>query len=222
MPVRARAGTESTIPSIAIIGAGSVGLNLGARLSRSGVDVLFVVRRAESARAIEHQGVSVGDPASGEVWSADIASDKWLKLCVNLTSAPNALIARADHRDPRFAEIKALLVEEARDALRAAGIRAASCDGRDRSLDEEIAHIRGSVASGESFRALPLFNAVWGALSRPGKSLEVDLYHQRIIGLGCTHGVATPSHERVLEALLRAHQLRLGPECLRVDELVVQ
>ena len=63
---------------------------------------------------------------------------------------------------------------------------------------------------------------VWGALSHAGKSLEADLYHQRIIELGRTHGVATPAHARMLDALLRAHQLHLGPECLRVDDLFLQ
>jgi 2-dehydropantoate 2-reductase len=329
---------ECTIGQIAIIGAGSVGLNLGARLSRSGSDVLFVVRRPEVARAIESEGVSVSDPGRGETWSAparavvgtgggvlvghvaivcvrtpesagiadalqrnapgtpvvsaqndvtneailaehledvmglvvrqtctqqddrsvraggsgrvivgrhprgvdegvrglaqvferagfdvgcseDIAADKWLKLCVNLTSAPNALIQRSDHRDPRFAELKARLLEEARDALAAAGIPARSGDGRDRSLQEEIDATRASSADGTSFRPLPLFNAVWGALTHSGKPLEADLYHRRIIDLGRTHGVPTPVHTRTLSALLSAYEQRLGPECYDVSQI---
>jgi 2-dehydropantoate 2-reductase len=332
---------ECSIVQIAIIGAGSVGLNLGARLSRSGSDVLFVVRRPEVARAIESEGVSVSDPGSGEAWTAraravvgtsenvlagrvaivcvrtpetaavaealqrdaprapvvsaqndvtneatlaerfedvmglvvrqtctqqddrsvraggsgrvvigrhprgvdagvrdlaqvfehagfdvgcseDIGADKWLKLCLNLTSAPNALIRRSDHRDPGFAELKARLLEEARDALDAAGIRATSGDGRDPSLQEEIERTRASAAEGTSLRPLPLFNAVWGALTYDGKPLEADLYHQRIIELGCSHGVSTPLHTRTLSALLSAHEQRLGPECYELSHFGIQ
>lgn len=151
--------------------------------------------------------------------SERISEDKWLKLCVNLTSAPNALIRRSDHCLDAFAEVKVRLLEEARATLQAAGIVARSCDGRDRSLDEEVAHHRESVARGTSARAIPLYNQVWRSL-RDGAPLEADGYHERIISLGAAHGVATPANRHVLRALRRAHRARTGPEQLAAADLL--
>jgi 2-dehydropantoate 2-reductase len=326
---------------LSIVGAGAIGLNLGARLGRAGCEVLFVVLRPEVARAIEGDGVRITDPATGEHrqsaaravvgpasaaarlergpvllcvranqteslavslarcapnatlvstqndvdneaklalhfssvigmavrqtctlesdnvvrasgsgrvilgrhprgtdaevrelaqaleragfdvgLSQEIAEDKWLKLCVNLTSPANALIRRQDHRSRAFVEIKARLLEEARAALDAAGIVARSCDGRDRSLDEEIRHQRSSLELGTSLRTLPLYNAVWAALRHQGKSLEADRYHQRIIDIARQHGTPATTHETMLRALLHAWKQRLGPECYGAEELL--
>lgn len=151
--------------------------------------------------------------------SRDLASDRWLKLCVNLMSAPNALVLRQDHETRDFVEVKARLLEEARAVLAAAGIGAASCDGRDRSLDDEIAHQRAALASGTSARALPLYNQVWSAL-RHGGPLEADGYYRTILDLAERHGVAAPVNERVLALLLRAADGSRGPESLRAAELL--
>ena len=151
--------------------------------------------------------------------SRDLGSDRWLKLCLNLLSAPNALVVRQDHASRDFVEAKARLLEEARDVLGAAGIRAASCDGRDRSLDEEISSQRASLEQGTSARNLPLYNQVWSAL-RGGGSLEADAYHRSICELGRVHGVATPSNARMLELLLLAAREARGPESLRAAELL--
>jgi len=149
--------------------------------------------------------------------SARLAEDRWLKLCINLMSAPNALIRRSDHRTRAFVEVKARLLEEARDALAAAGIAARSCDGRDRSLDEEIAWQRTSLATGESLRALPIFNQVWSAL-RHGGSLEADAYHERILGLAAAAGLAAPVNARVLEVLRLQASAGAGPESVGAEE----
>jgi hypothetical protein len=50
---------------------------VGARLARAGCDVLFLVRRPEAARAIERDGVTLEDPASGERFSARVAAAVW-------------------------------------------------------------------------------------------------------------------------------------------------
>ncbi len=342
-----------------VVGAGSVGLNLGARLARAGCEVHFVVRSPQAARAIRRQGVRVIDPETGQAWrvraqavagvedaaellrevpallcarasdteaiaasiaqsapgatlvsaqndvdneaklaryfplviglcvrqtctrvgsravralgggrvvigvhpapgipgeaavdgtqadtaqaesahtvealasafrhagydvgiSRRIAEDKWLKLCVNLMSAPNALVVRSDHTRWAFVEVKARLLEEARAALATAGITARSCDGRDRSLQEEIHYQRESLALGTSARRAKVYNAVWMAL-HSGAALEADRYHQRILDLARTHGLAAPTNQRVLEALQRAEREALGPESLRADELL--
>jgi 2-dehydropantoate 2-reductase len=151
--------------------------------------------------------------------SERIREDQWLKLCVNLMSAPNALVRPAEHASAAFVELKARLLEEARDALAAARIRAASCDGRDRGLDEEIAFQRASLADGRSARRVPLYNHVWTGL-REGRPLEAPAYHRRILELAAHHGVAAPRNARVLEALGLAQREGRGPECFGAEELL--
>jgi 2-dehydropantoate 2-reductase len=151
--------------------------------------------------------------------SERIREDQWLKLCVNLTSAPNALVRPAEHETPEFVEAKARLLEEARDALAAAGIRAASCDGRDRSLDAEIAYQRKALAAGTSARKVPLYNHVWTGL-REGRALEAPGYHRRILDLAAANGLQAETNRRVLAALERAEREKLGPECFGAAELL--
>lgn len=152
--------------------------------------------------------------------SEDIHADKWLKLTRNMLSSANALIRKSDHETREFVEIKARILEEARAALDSAGISTRSCDGRDRSLDEEIAHQRRSLELGTSARSLPLYNAVWAALRQPGKSLEADAYHRRVIALATRHGLRAPAHEVMLEAVVEAWRKRRGPERHGAAELL--
>ena len=320
---------------LTIVGAGSVGLTLAARLARAGQPVRLVTRGADAARAIRERGIELEDPASGATWrvraaaqaeppagetgfvllcvrapdtdaavaalaaaspaarlvnvqngvegdavaarrfarvigavyrhpcmrvaenrvrvlgagrmvvgahpagaGADVAEvaallraagydvgvsprigeDRWLKLCVNLMSGPNALVRRSEHATRAFTEGKARLLEEARDALTAASIAARSCDGRDRSLDAEIAFQRGALERGDALRALPVFNSVWAGLPS-GAPLEADAHHRAILELGARHQIATPTNQRALAALERAARERLGPECCGVEIL---
>jgi len=151
--------------------------------------------------------------------SQDLAQDRWLKLCVNLMSAPNALIRREDHATKAFVQIKVRLLEEAKAAILACGVAAHSCDGRDRSLDEEIAHQGGALARGDSARALPLYNDVWSSLDR-GLTPEALGYHQRVLDLAARHGLPTPMNARVLEALRHAVAKRRGPESASAADLL--
>ena len=57
------------------------------------------------ARRLRAAGYDVGV-------SERINADKWLKLCINLMSAPTALIRREDHTGRAFVEIKTRLLEE--------------------------------------------------------------------------------------------------------------
>ena len=152
--------------------------------------------------------------------SERIGADQWLKLAVNLMSAPNALVVRDDHETQAFVDTKVRLLEEAHAALEAAGIEARSCDGRDRSLAEEIAFQRESLARGTSARRLPVYNQVWSAL-RHGGPLEADRYHRRILVLAARHGLVAPQNARVHEAVLEAFQQKRGPECLRAADLSI-
>ena len=151
--------------------------------------------------------------------SASIGRDKWLKLCVNLMSAPNALVRRPDHGTAEFVEVKVRLLTEARSALAAAGIDATPCDARDRTLDAEIRFQREALARGTSARAIPLYNQVWTSLRR-AVLLEADGYHERILGLARTHGVPAPVNALVLERLREAAGRSLGPECYTARELL--
>jgi len=152
--------------------------------------------------------------------SEHIGADQWLKLAINLMSAPNALVLREDHESQAFVRVKVRLLEEARAALLAAGIEARSCDGRDRSLDEEIAFQGESLSRGTSSRRLPVYNQVWSAL-RHGGPLEADSYHRRILDLATEHGLEAKQNARVLEAVVEAWTTKRGPECLRADNLLV-
>ena len=149
--------------------------------------------------------------------SPRIADDRWLKLCINLMSTPNALVRPSEHDDPAFAMGKARLLEEARDVLRAAGIAARSCDGRDASLDEEIARLRGGRGGGA--RRIPIYNSLWQALRR-GAPLEADAFHRVVIELGARHGVATPVNARALAAVQRVVAHSLGPESLGTADVL--
>jgi 2-dehydropantoate 2-reductase len=151
--------------------------------------------------------------------STSIGRDKWLKLCLNLMSAPNALVRRPDHGTAGFVELKVRLLEEARSVLAAAGIDATPCDGRDRTLDEEIRFQREALARGASARSIPLYNQVWtGLQGRP--PLEADAYHERILELAHSHGVEARTNALVLERLREAARRGLGPECYAARELL--
>ena len=151
--------------------------------------------------------------------SASIGRDKWLKLCVNLMSTPNALVCRPDHTTPEFVEVKVRLLEEARSVLAAAGIDATPCDSRDRTLDAEIRFQREALARGASARPIPLYNQVWTSL-RHAAPLEADAYHERILALARKHGVPAPVNALVLKRLLDAAGRGLGPECYAARELL--
>jgi 2-dehydropantoate 2-reductase len=196
--------TRKTPHSAASMGSGR--LVVGLHPTGSTPEVAQLASRFEAA------GYDVGR-------SERIAEDRWLKLCVNLMSAPNALIARCDHATPEFVEIKTRLLEEARGVLRAAGITTRSCDGRDRSLDDEIEFQRTALMRGHSARSLPLYNQVWSALQHGGP-VEADIYHQRVIELAAAHKIEAPMNARVLAALENAVRGSLGPESLSSAELL--
>ncbi|MHC4134373.1 MAG: ketopantoate reductase family protein [Planctomycetota bacterium] len=137
--------------------------------------------------------------------SERIAVDKWLKLCLNLTSAPHALIRKRDHGRPEFGALKAALLEEARDVLLAAGIEARSCDGRDLPLEEEIEkHREGGT------RRRPVFNDTWRQLAQGRR--PKSLYHDTFVDLA---GGGAPRNAAMLELVVRA----TGPECYSVGEV---
>lgn len=160
--------------------------------------------------------------------SPHIQRDKWLKLAINLMSAPNALVRPAEHTSAAFVEGKARLLEEARAIFDSLGILAESCDGRDRSLPAEIDFQRQSLARGTSARRVPVYNQVWRALrertsnSGAPNPLEADAYHARFISLGQRARIPTPQNTHVLAQLQRAWTERLGPECYGAEEMLAE
>jgi len=136
--------------------------------------------------------------------STDIEADVWLKLLCNVGSTPNALVAGRDHLDPRFGELKAGLVEEAWGVLRARGIEARSCDGRDASPEEEIERQRRAKP-----RARPVHNDTWRQLQRGIRPSE--RYHATIASLG-----RAPRNEAMDRLLDEA----VSPECFSLDEVL--
>jgi len=134
--------------------------------------------------------------------SPRIQGDKWLKLFLNLASTSHAIVRREDHARPEFGRLKVAILEEARDVFTRAGIVAASGDGRDASIDEEIERHRKGGG-----RARPVFNSTWRQLSL-GRRLK-ERYHDTVVALG-----PAPRNAAMLALLDRA----TGPECYTVDE----
>ncbi|MEM8884439.1 MAG: 2-dehydropantoate 2-reductase N-terminal domain-containing protein [Planctomycetota bacterium] len=137
--------------------------------------------------------------------SEEIEADLWLKLLCNIGSTPNAIVRGADHGDPRFGALKADLVREAWEVLQARGMRAASCDGRDASPEEEIERQRHAGP-----RARPVYNDTWRQLHR-GQAPK-QRYHKTIADLG-----HAPRNARMDALLLAA----AAPECYTLDEVLV-
>ncbi len=152
--------------------------------------------------------------------SERIAADRWLKTALNLLSAPNAIVRPDEHAQAGFAELKVAILEEARAVLAAAGIDAASCDGRDPSLDAMITRHREAVASPAPRRALPIYNSAWSALQTERGALESIVFHDRFVALGAEHGVVTPVNARVRDVVERLGRERLGPESVGVADLL--
>ena len=189
------------------------------RFTGTGRVIVGAPRGCDTGGAAEHLASQLGQAGLDASCSTHIERDQWLKLCINLMSAPNALVRREDHVRREFVEVKARLLEEARDALAAAGISAEPCDARDRTLDAEIVHQRTALERGTAARPLPLYNHVWTAL-REGRSLEAGHYHERILELARAGRIPAPANSRVREVLLRTEAEGGGPESVAAADLL--
>jgi len=118
----------------------------------------------------------------------------------------NALVRPEDHTRAGFGAVKAALLLEARAVLSRRGIIAASCDGRDASLDEEIERQRTAGP-----RARPVHNDTWRRLRRGLRPKTV--YHDTIVALAGPDGAP---RNRAMLALLDA---AAEPECYPLDEV---
>ncbi len=153
------------------------------------------------------------------VSSRTIMSDKWLKLAVNTQSVVHAAVDARDHDTNEFHEFKASLLDEVRRVLRAARIRARSCDGRDPGIEEMIAELRRPLAR-RSGHGVKVHNSFWQDLYLKRDRIEAEYFHGPVIALGQEHGIPTPCNAVVLKVARRLHQSGTGPGTIRLSELI--
>jgi 2-dehydropantoate 2-reductase len=319
-----------------IIGAGSVGLSLAARLSRSGKNVFLLTHSPEQAKTINAYGINVEELSSGEIWNTkvqafsryhdlvdycqncwthicvrlsdteavcsglaevlpqnptisvqngvdndailhkyfqfsmglvwrqtctrldlnsvifqgagrlvlgqpysdydctdlledlrhagfncsqtqDLQADRWLKMALNLLSAPSALLAEEHQQHESLLRLKIALLQEAAAVLKAAGIRAESCDSQDPSIEEMIAQVK-SNSTKSSIRKRRVFNSVWTAL-KYGQELEPYYYYRRLVELGQRFKVLTPVNKNILEYIESLKDKENYPGRMTLSEL---
>jgi ketopantoate reductase len=124
-----------------------------------------------------------------------------------------------DHDTNEFHALKAAILEETRAVFKKAKIRARSCDGRDPSIDEMIEELHRPRAR-RTEHGVKVRNSVWQDLYLKRRSMEAEFIHGPVIALGEQHGVATPSNRAALDLALRCHREGLGPEALRLSEVL--
>ena len=146
--------------------------------------------------------------------SNHIASDKWLKLVVNLQSAFHATIDNRDHDSMEFIQLKLGVLEEAKKVLRAEKIRARSCDGKDASIDELIDELRKPHAP-RAAHGMKVNNSTWQNLYLGRDDFENTHFHGPIIELAGKHGIAVPFNEVALAKIEACHRDESGPNTLR-------
>jgi 2-dehydropantoate 2-reductase len=153
------------------------------------------------------------------VVTRDLMADRWLKVVVNVQSVFHAVIDSRDHDTNEFHALKAAIIEETRDVLKKAKIRARSCDGRDLSINDMIDELHRPRAT-RTGHGVKVRNSVWQDLYLKRRSMETEHIHGPVIALGEQYGVATPYNRAALELALRCHRDGLGPESLRLSEVL--
>jgi len=153
------------------------------------------------------------------VVTKDLMADRWLKVAVNVQSVFHAVIDARDHDTNEFQELKAAILEETQRVFKKAKIRARSCDGRDPSIDDMIEKLR-RPRSHRTEHGVKVRNSVWQDLYLKRRSVEAEYIHGPVIRLGEEHGVPTPYNRAAMELVLRCHREQLGPESLRLSDVM--
>jgi len=150
--------------------------------------------------------------------SSDIASDKALKLLVNLISGPAVLLHRTEVV-PALAHVQVALLEEGRAVFAAAGVRAEPVSGLGQPVQAMIARFGqgGSAPDGR-----PVYNSTWQNLHHRRDRLENRYYHGEIIALGEQTGIPTPVNRRALDLLEEVRDKGLGPEPWTPEEFAAR
>ena len=140
----------------------------------------------------------------------DVMRLKYAKLLLNLSNVVSALFEAGERRD----ELSALVAEEGRAVLEAAGI---DCEAPEVSdLDARwrrwgVREIDGRRRAGSS---------TWQSLARGTGALETDYLNGEIVLQGRLHGVPTPINERLCALAAGAARQGLAPGTLSVDEVL--
>jgi 2-dehydropantoate 2-reductase len=151
--------------------------------------------------------------------SRAILADKWLKLAVNTQSVFHAVVDPRDHDSNEFTNLKVDVLEETRRVLKAAKIRAVSCDGRDPGIEEMIAELKKPRAR-RTEPGIKVRNSVWQDLHLKRDRVEAAYVHEPLIALGREHGVPTPVNAAALEVVQRVLASGAGPDSLRLAEVL--
>lgn len=151
--------------------------------------------------------------------SRAILSDKWLKLAVNTQSVFHAVIDPRDHDSNEFVDLKVAVLEETRRVLKAAKIRAVSCDGRDPRIEEMIADLKKPRAR-RTEPGIKVRNSIWQDLYLKRDRIEAEYVHGPVIALGREHGVPTPVNAAALEIVGSCHASGTGPDAMRLADVL--
>jgi 2-dehydropantoate 2-reductase len=132
---------------------------------------------------------------------ADAMAAKWTKLVGNLHNAVFALCdvtVAAVYDDPDGCALVRMLRDEARAALRAAGIE-----------HDPIPDVGppGSMPH----NPVPMYGSTWMDFKRGRRQNETDYFNGEIVRLGRRHAVPTPANEVVLRLARRAARRGAGP-----------
>jgi 2-dehydropantoate 2-reductase len=151
--------------------------------------------------------------------SRNVTCDKWLKLAMNTYSALHAIVDPRDHEANEFFELKVAILEETKKVLKTAKLRPKSCDGKDLSIDELITDLKRPRAV-RSQSGMKVRNSTWQNLYLKRDRIENAFFHEPIIQLGRENGIPVPYNEVVLELVQKCHREGLGPEALRLSEVL--
>jgi len=180
--------------------------------------VMGVYPRGTDAFARDFVGI-ITAAGLDAVATNDLMADRWLKVAVNVQSVFHAVIDPRDHDTNEFHALKAGILEETQQVFKKAKIRARSCDGRAPSIDDMIETLNRPSAR-RTGHGVKLRNSVWQDLYLKRRRMEAEFIHGPVIRLGEENGVPTPYNRAALALALRCHREGLGPEALRLSDVV--
>lgn len=181
---------------------------------------VIVGKYPKGAHALAKElGKAFADASLDACVSRNIIADKWLKLAVNTQSAWHAVVDPRDHDANEFFELKAATLEETGKVFKAGKIKAKSFDGRDPTIQEMIADLRRPRAR-RTEHGMKVHNSTWQDLYLKRATIEVPLFHGRVIEIAREHGVAVPRNETALEIVGRCHSEGTGPGAHRLSEVL--
>jgi ketopantoate reductase len=106
--------------------------------------------------------------------------------------------------------VQTVLLEEAVQVFRAAGVRAEPASGVGQTAEELLEHFRAGGSAPDTSGGV--YNSTWQNLHHRRPRLENAFYHGEILELGRSHGLEAPVNARVLALLEEVHARELGPE----------